>query len=830
MVRWRVGDPYPELDEWISFDHETELISVKALIPPLVVAGFYVPSRQVAYVVDHESSAAFYEHVYKSNTKMYGFFSAYDISTAETPWAEKLLFESRVMCTQQNLNMHWLATRGKFRYDCQDLEGACANLFQLTLDKEKDAGDAAARLSFHRGVEPTDKQLAYLAGDIVGTYLCGTYCKPYPTWDLQSMSSYILYRMTYNGAPVDVKVHRYYQERLREEMEIAAEKLRLLGYPLKEKKSNVEKSIIRIERDVKKLGCTGLTESLSGRRNAQVRAIVELTKYAIDSTDMFHSAGDAPNADVLERIKILGDDPLGPDEEDLYYGFMEAADLGAFAARGKKDILLIVLAEIIHCVLIKKNTDGMIDHMITWGDENAGLLDSTEGKGSQKFFQNHLINLMNQNPGLVFPKTKSGKSWSFTKSDKYLLEDAGVSSPFLEAYADYRHYEKYLGTYLNPAAVFPDGKIRPRFKNLVRSGRSASGGNHKLRDENNVEIEIPGINGQNFPSRDKKWKLKNIVCAPEGWAVVMVDYSAIETAAWAQHCWTKYRCSRMRELNLAGICPHYWFAGVSKGIISPKELRFDKQYCDELTAFLEANVTDAERNQAKVPNFGLPGGLGVNTLYRQMRSFGYSVTKDYVGGLIEKWKSVFFEIKQHLNPQVMPGARIESFRDYGFYDDQDEDDDDDAEEFVADVSADDRSGRYVYMTETLTGRLRVACSFNAACNTPFQGLASDGGKYGLVEMYKLGLKNYMFNYVHDEFDMFLPLTSIKTAVPRIEAAAVRGMKKVLPDVVVKVESTINRYWDKGGVKFKKAEFDKRGKLILPADPEYIQQIYTGSHT
>ena len=69
----------------------------------------------------------------------------------------------------------------------------------------------------------------------------------------------------------------------------------------------------------------------------------------------------------------------------------------------------------------------------------------------------------------------------------------------------------------------------------------------------------------------------------------------------------------------------------------------------------------------------------------------------------------------------------------------------------------------------------------------------------------------------------LPEDRVRDIVPKIEEVLISGMKKVIPDVRVCVETTINRHWDKKGVDFHKATYDDSGKIIVP-ECAYVEAL------
>ena len=75
----------------------------------------------------------------------------------------------------------------------------------------------------------------------------------------------------------------------------------------------------------------------------------------------------------------------------------------------------------------------------------------------------------------------------------------------------------------------------------------------------------------------------------------------------------------------------------------------------------------------------------------------------------------------------------------------------------------------------------------------------------------------------DEFDYILPETHVKQIVPHVESAMIRGMKNIITDVTVRVETTINRHWDKSGVVYPEATYDDSGKIIVP-ECAYVEAL------
>ncbi len=115
---------------------------------------------------------------------------------------------------------------------------------------------------------------------------------------------------------------------------------------------------------------------------------------------------------------------------------------------------------------------------------------------------------------------------------------------------------------------------------------------------------------------------------------------------------------------------------------------------------------------------------------------------------------------------------------------------------------------------TLTGRLRAKASFCARHNTVFQGLAADGSKLGLWNLWRAGFR--IVNFIHDEVLIEVPAKSnLAHQAEMIRHLLVSGMKAVVPDVRVDVEYATSDRW------YKKAKvvFDDNGNLTSWHPPE-----------
>ena len=100
----------------------------------------------------------------------------------------------------------------------------------------------------------------------------------------------------------------------------------------------------------------------------------------------------------------------------------------------------------------------------------------------------------------------------------------------------------------------------------------------------------------------------------------------------------------------------------------------------------------------------------------------------------EAWIETFSEMKKHMQPKKAKDDK-QSKRAYGIALDEDEEEQDDG-------------GKKEYMAELPCGQIRNRCSFNAACNTQFQGTTAVGAKVAGWNLIKAGYADRLLNFVH----------------------------------------------------------------------------------
>lgn len=433
-------------------------------------------------------------------------------------------------------------------------------------------------------------------------------------------------------------------------------------------------------------------------------------------------------------------------------------------------------------------------------------------EGSKKALQRILRAIEKDNPGIVFPRTESG----YISEAATDLEPYAETEPFLSIYLRAVAIKKLLATFLDKMTR---GVLHPIFDVLKNTGRTSAFGD---------------ISAQNLP-RDKN--IRNLFVPSSGRSFIDVDYTAVEMATLAQAIITQFDGkSAMADAINAGTDLHSLVAS-----------RLTGKSIDQVSA--------DERRKAKAVNFGLPGGMSTKTLQQHAkRSYDVDLTDSEARGLKKIWHDLFPEMRQFLEKSEDLGEKIAhllniNYMDYSLATGQNNAFESNkigilgwmARKVFTEESP--RSGRGRIYNEptcdyfwgrldtvidrlspkqrqavtkrtpskdlgavvsnlagqsavlTLTGRLRANATFCARHNTVFQGLAADGAKLAMWKLWRAGFR--IVNFIHDEFLIEVPIQGDYSGVTKeIERLMIEGMKEVVPDVRVSVESVSCDQWGK----------------------------------
>jgi len=223
-----------------------------------------------------------------------------------------------------------------------------------------------------------------------------------------------------------------------------------------------------------------------------------------------------------------------------------------------------------------------------------------------------------------------------------------------------------------------------------------------------------------------------------------------------------------------------------------------------------------------------PGALGAKRFYLNSRAQGLEMTMDDAYEMREEWIRAFPEMRKHMNPEKARDTGVLNRNLFGFHGNwhpiaEDEEEDYDEEEY--EEIANGRDDSFAYCAVLPCGQVRNCCSYNAACNFQFQGTVAVGAKAAGWNLVKAGYGERLYNFVHDEYLYCLYPDELKIHVPIIEKLMIQGMKTVIPDVNVKVETTCMLHWDKKATEFVNLQWTPDGAPIID-EPPYVQKILT----
>lgn len=371
------------------------------------------------------------------------------------------------------------------------------------------------------------------------------------------------------------------------------------------------------------------------------------------------------------------------------------------------------------------------------------------------------------------PRKQSKKAYdSWTPSVKTDDETlAAITHPEVERYCLGKKATKWKSTYLpqlREALGTDRTTLAGSFNVLVRSGRTSA--------------FSPNL--QNPP---RAGRYRECLRAAYGRLFASVDYSSLEMATFAQVCLTFFGESRMAELINEGVDLHAWFGAKLLGITY-----------EEMNTRLAAGDSRAKsiRQLAKIPNFGMLGGLGAKGLVGYARGYGVDLELDSpttneqgvelpsAYDLCKAWKKSFPETAAYF-------GYLSSMSDMG-------------------------SGRFT-IQQVGSNRVRGGATYTSGANTFFQGLAADGAKAAMWALFKacytetdsplFGCR--VWNFVHDEFLLEGPDDTAHLWAPEVTRIMVEAMRAYTPDVRQAAPPALMARWYKGA----DPVYDDEGNLI-----------------
>ena len=489
---WTKADPFPSLGNCVGVDTETELITETNLGPPLVVLGCFDPASATCYIVYWEDAAIFINQLSKREITQYYFNLGFDEIVEDNEDNEKALLDAieagRVRDMQIRIQLHDIATIGYIPWNHWSLEDCSRLLLGVELDKGEKDDPESHRLTFRRGTPITEKQAVYLAWDCISTYGLSCVTPAQATEVTHTKGMVVLAHISYNGFPIDQRVFDAFELKLQKQRDEYRLKLLDFGFPDPYKKDQDENGDYkRFVEEQARAFCilTGNDKPLNLCKANLRMALVYMYNFEGSPGDVHDFEESVAYWLTLEKSKNLR-----KQEEKLYKDMVDELDLLNFMSAGKEIVMNALIGHILEDLLqtqqATKESNGYdlahaVEHASEILDANPHWLSSEKQVGPQTYLQDHIEGLLKQHPELELDRTEKSGKGKLTLKDMWRLEDADIKDPFMEVYTGYCHCTKYLSTYLNRSFVKEDGKIHPKFTNLMKTGRTSCSRPNVLR-------------------------------------------------------------------------------------------------------------------------------------------------------------------------------------------------------------------------------------------------------------------------------------------------------------------------------------------------------------
>ncbi len=361
----------------------------------------------------------------------------------------------------------------------------------------------------------------------------------------------------------------------------------------------------------------------------------------------------------------------------------------------------------------------------------------------------------NGHPPRTAPTSKAPEGNIITDGDT--LGD--LDDPRAERWVEYSGFQKTKTSFVSKFYQGFEMPIHSNYNVLVNTGRTSS------FDPNIQQLpRMPGV--------------RECFVARPGYLLSASDFESQEMRCWAQACksivgWSvlQERYSRDPDFD-----PHVSLAATYLMQITEEEALARKKAKDPI-------VKDF-RQKAKIPNFGMPGGLGISGLVGFARGYGERWTMDYARAMINGWKAQWPE-------QAYYFAHVNAITGFG------------------------ETGT---MEMLFSGRIYSGVSYCAAANAYFQGLAADASKDALWNVVRacfdetrqsplFGCRPWAF--IHDETIVEAPEDRAAEAAEAQRVIMEESMQPWVPDVPARASVALMRRWSKAaeGVR------DAGGRLI-----------------
>ena len=522
VVQWTAADPFPELGRSVGVDTETELITETNSAPPLVVLGVFDPQSMTCYISYWEDAAVFINQLSKCEIQQHYFNLGFDEHVLNDVDSEKALMDAielgRVRDMQIRIQLNDIATIGFIPYNHYSLKDCAKQLLGIELDKGEADDPESHRLTFRRGTPITQEQAVYLAWDCISTEALSMVSPECPTEVQHTKGMVVLAHISHNGFDVDPVVYKAFEDKLQASKDEYRMQLLTFGFPDPYQKKQDENGEYR-NRAIQQAQAFC---KLAGNDNPVNLCKANIRMALIYAFNFEKETEHVRDFEESVAYWLTQEKPknLRKAEQKVFNEMLEEYDqLESFFTASKEIVMNALLVHTIEDLLAQQPTKSQagydlkhaIEHAGEVLDENPHWTSDEKQVGPVTFLQNHYQALLQNNPTLELPLTDGG-AYKLTLNDKWRLDDLGIKDPFLDVYTNYKHYEKFLSTYFNHSHLKSDGKVHPKYTNLLRTGRTSA--------------TAPPI--QTLPSRESIFTLKNMFVPPKGAILCATDFSFVE--------------------------------------------------------------------------------------------------------------------------------------------------------------------------------------------------------------------------------------------------------------------------------------------------------------
>ena len=330
------------------------------------------------------------------------------------------------------------------------------------------------------------------------------------------------------------------------------------------------------------------------------------------------------------------------------------------------------------------------------------------------------------------PTTEKGA----VSTSKEVLEESGHAG--LQDYAKTLTAAKLASTY---APILAQASVHPRYNALVGTGRTS--------------CRKPNL--QNPP---RQGSFRSCFVPRENFVYVGADYSQIELLALSQLNLWWFGSSQMAKVLQRKEDVHCHFVATLKGWTYEDTFKRHKAGDPEVKK---------ARQMAKGVLYGLPGGLGAESLVAFMKGSGVVITVEEAAALKKEYLKTYPEMVNYFQK----ASKLTQWGD-------------------------------ATIVHPISNRQRGGLNYNQCLNTPFQGLCADGALAALwavtracfVEPESPLAGCHPCLFLHDEIMLECPIGQEDAAAAELSRLMVQEMARFIPDIPIEAEPQISTEWVK----------------------------------